>query len=361
MTRPAYPDAVELRLVRLPTLEGLASGHDRAPGTHRELVIVRVSDTDGHVGWGECSALNRPTYTAEWARDAYEFLAVAPLSEPIPWSRPMAAAGIEMALTDLRLRSAGQSLAASLGVMVTSIPAGAAVGLAPLTELVERVDALVADGFGRIKLKIEPGHDLLAVGAIRERHPHVDLQVDANGSYEPKDQHVLHALAAMGVTAIEQPFAVDDLASARALVEAGAVVIGDEAIGNLDDAKRLHGAGALNALSLKASRVGGLEAAVQIHDWAVANDVGLAAGGMLECGLGRHSLAAFAGLRGFTITGDLSPARRWLAEDPWPDLVLERGADQIARIMVPTGPGVAPPPDLDLLDHFTMANCSRPW
>ena len=82
MTRPAYPDAVELRLVRLPTLEGLASGHDRAPGTHRELVIVRVSDTDGHVGWGECSALNRPTYTAEWARDAYEFLGEPERADP---------------------------------------------------------------------------------------------------------------------------------------------------------------------------------------------------------------------------------------------------------------------------------------
>jgi hypothetical protein len=48
------------------------------------------------------------------------------------------------------------------------------------------------------------------------------------------------------------------------------------------------------------------------------------------------------------LVGDLSPAGRWLADDPWPDLAMRGG-----RIAVPTTAGVAPPPDPDRLDAVT--------
>ena len=70
---------------------------------------------------------------------------------------------------------------------------------------------------------------------------------------------------------------------------------------------------------------------------------------MLESGLGRHALAAFAGQDAITVTGDLSPASRWLAVDPWPDLAMNEG-----RIAVPTAAGIAPSPNLDLLDQVTV-------
>ena len=70
---------------------------------------------------------------------------------------------------------------------------------------------------------------------------------------------------------------------------------------------------------------------------------------MLETGLGRRALAAVAGLPGFTLTGDLSPAARWLAADPWQDLTMTDG-----RITVPTTPGAAPEPDPYVLDRYRI-------
>ncbi|MDA3038165.1 MAG: o-succinylbenzoate synthase [Actinomycetota bacterium] len=359
----AGPAAVDLRLLSLPTVEVLAAGHDRAPQERRELVVMGITSDNGAMGWGECSALNRPTYTSEWARGSFAALTdLLSSAEPVPRSlapaHPMAAAGFEMALTDLRLRGQGRSLAASLGSRRASVPAGAAVGLAPLDELTGRVATLVDAGLGRIKLKIEPGQDREPVEALRSRHPDLEIQVDGNGSYRPDDLSVLLGLVDYEVRVIEQPFPADDashetIRASRALIDAGFALVGDEAVRDLEDARRLHALGMLSAISLKPARVGGLAAATKLHDWAVHEGIALTAGGMLECGLGRHALAAFASLDGFTIAGDLSPARRWLADDPWPDLHLTSRPFP-ARIDVPQGVGVAPPPDPDTLDRYTV-------
>jgi O-succinylbenzoate synthase len=76
--------------------------------------------------------------------------------------------------------------------------------------------------------------------------------------------------------------------------------------------------------------------------------VGLVAGGLLEAGLGRRVLAAVAALPGFTATGDCSPAGRWLADDPWPPEVVAG-----TSIALHHGPGLAPPPRIDVLDGLT--------
>jgi O-succinylbenzoate synthase len=112
--------------------------------------------------------------------------------------------------------------------------------------------------------------------------------------------------------------------------------------------EHLRQAGAVSGVSIKPSRLGGLLPARDLHDGCVEMGLPATAGGMLETGLGRHALAALASLPGFTLTGDLSPAGRWLAADPWPDL--EMGAGQIR---VPTTPGVAPSPDPELIDRYT--------
>ncbi len=357
------PATVELRLLSLPTIEVLAAGHDRSPDERRELVVIGITDEAGTTGWGECSALNRPTYTSEWARGSFaalaDLLSSARLAgPPLAPTHPMAAAGIEMALTDLRLRVEGRSLASALGSTRASVPAGAAIGLATPDELTARVAVLVDAGFGRIKLKIEPGRDRESVAALRKQHPHLEIQVDGNGSYDPEDLPTLLGLADLEVRVLEQPFAAHDVGpetvrASAALIDAGFVVVADEAVNDLDDARRLHDLGMFSAISLKPPRVGGLAAAKELHDWAVDEGIALTAGGMLECGLGRHALAAFAALDGFTITGDLSPARRWLADDPWPDLQLSARTSP-ARIEIPQGVGVAPPPHPDLLDRYTV-------
>ncbi|MEM9134476.1 MAG: enolase C-terminal domain-like protein [Actinomycetota bacterium] len=374
----------------------------------RQLTVVRIETAAG-IGWGECSALPDPTYTNEFAAGAYRQLvdelgpavvgAEATGDEvvarcPQPARRPMAVAALEMAALDHRLRTEGRSLAAHLADeaasladadattdgsattdgptttevptsepgggpapeaagVAASVPAGAAIGLGTPDEVVASARRLADGGFGRLKVKVEPGHDVAVVEAVRAAVPEVELHVDGNGSFGAPDLDRLVAMADAGVVAIEQPFHPADLASARALVERGGAtaVVADEAATSVDAVVRLHRAGALTGVSIKPPRVGGLAPTLALHDLCRREGLAATAGGMLESGLGRHGLAAVAALPGFTLAGDLSPAGRWLTADPWPDLRLRA---ETGRIDVPAGPGVAPEPDLDLLSDLTV-------
>jgi len=127
------------------------------------------------------------------------------------------------------------------------------------------------------------------------------------------------------------------------------ILVADEAVASLADAQALFDAGALSGVAVKAPRVGGMTQAATLVRWCVDNGLEATPGGMLECGLGRHALVALAAMEGMTIIGDVSPAGRWLAADPWPDLQLKDGS-----VLVPQGPGVSPVPDAELLDEFTL-------
>ena len=357
-------ERVAVRLVELPLVEPFVAAHGTM--TVRELVVVEIDSDEGH-GWGECSALPEASYTDEFAAGAFMVIdeELAPrlvghdLSADGVQARlslvsgnPMAKAALEMAVLDIELRRDGQSLADRLGAKATHVRAGAAVGLCPVDAIRDRVAALADDGFGRVKLKVAPGHDLDAVSAAQVGAPSIEVQVDGNGAYEW--QHIGHLveLAQSGVTAVEQPFAVDDEGPTAELVERSPVpIVADEAASSTVEVGRLYEMGAVSGVSIKPPRIGGIGPAVALHDWCADHGVPATAGGMVESGLGRHALAALAALPGFTLTGDVSPARRWLAADPWPDL---QPAEELpGELGVPAEPGVAPDPDRDLLDHHT--------
>lgn len=361
-------ERVEVRLLSLPMREAFGAAHGTVQ--RREITVLRVDTDEGH-GWGECAALTEATYSDEHAAGAFDILAGTLLPRLVGLRldadaalecladvprNPMAKAAVEMALLDVALRSSGRSLASWLvdGVEPpATIPAGAVMGLAPPAEVAERVAALAADGFGRVKVKIMPGHDREVLAAVRARCPDLDLQADANGSYQAADLPLLASLADAGLGALEQPFPADQPRWATELMatttDVGLMVVADEAATDLPAVQALYRARALRGVAVKPSRLGGLIAARQLHDWCLGAGVALTAGGMVETGLGRHALAALAALPGFTVTGDVSPAGRWLAADPWPDLVMVGG-----RIVVPSSPGVAPDPDPDALDHHTL-------
>jgi len=172
---------VEARLISLPLREALATAHDAAPPERRELVVLRV-ETAGGVGWGECSALNRPTYTPEFARGAFAAISdedVDVSTQPMLWT------AWTTAVADLLLRTEGRSAATWIGgtKASTRVSAGAALGFAPPDELALRATLLADAGFQRIKVKIQPGHDVDAIAAVRAAAPGVEVQADANGSY----------------------------------------------------------------------------------------------------------------------------------------------------------------------------------
>ena len=340
-----------VRLVKLATVQALAAAHGRDPEPYRLLTFVALhvdNDLDTVVGWGECSALNRAGYTNESAEGAFELLRAG--TDFDAGRFPMAASALDMAALDADLRRAGQSLADRLGTTGTWAIAGGVVGLGPLPGVLDQVESLVDQGYRRIKCKIVPGGVTSVPTAVLASFPEVELHVDANGSLDRDDLAEVQALHDIGVTAIEQPFAPGDTESAARLIERCPItVVADEAVGSGDDVAALAFAGAATAVSVKPPRLGGVGAALEVIGQAGRLGLAAAIGGMLESGLGRHVLAALAPLPQFSVVGDLSPARRWLAADPFPDIALRRG-----RIAAPKRIGIAGDPDLAVLERHTV-------
>jgi O-succinylbenzoate synthase len=215
--------------------------------------------------------------------------------------------------------------------------------------LLDVVDGFVAKGYARVKLKIDPGHDVDVVRAVRERFPDLPLQVDANGAYEPSDIDALLALDPYALLFIEQPFAPDELlAHAQLAAHSRTPVCLDESIVSAASARDAIALGACSVVNIKAPRVGGYLEARRVHDVCVARGVPAWCGGMLETGIGRAANLALAALPGFTLTGDLSESARYFSRDLTEPFVLDDG-----HLAVPSGPGIGVAPLREVLTELT--------
>lgn len=320
----------------------------------RECVLVELQ-AEGLTGWGECVADRDPWYTAETSGTALHILCdqLAPplLGAAVP--RPaefqagaaaikgnaMAKAGLEMALWDWWGRAENTSLAAMLGGARKSVPVGVSIGLqASPAALLDVVAGYLADGYGRVKLKIKPGQDVVLAAAVRRAHPDLALQVDANSAYTLESAAALLPLDDLGLLLIEQPLAEDDLWDHRQLqAQLRTPICLDESITSPRHARQALEMDAARIINIKAGRVGGLTAAVAIHDLCAARNIPVWCGGMLETGLGRASNLALASLPGFSLPGDISASDRYYEED----ITVERFAlNPDSTIDVPTGPGL---------------------
>jgi O-succinylbenzoate synthase len=254
---------------------------------------------------------------------------------------PMAKAALEMAVLDAELRGEGRSLGERLGATRELVPSGISLGIAgSIPELLDVVAAALAEGYQRVKLKVEPGWDLEPTRAVRERFGDILLQVDANGAYTVADIDHLAGFDDLDLLLIEQPLAEDELAGHAELARRlRTPVCLDESITSARSASEAIALGACGVVNVKPGRVGGYLEAVRIHDVCVATGVPAWVGGMLDTGLGRAGNVALAALPGFTLPGDLSASARWFDEDLTEPFVLEDG-----YLRVPTGPGLGVEP-----------------
>ena len=357
--------AIELRLVSLPLRRPFRTSFGEEAA--KEAILVRVETATG-IGWGECAASPHPRYSEEFNAAAWlvlrDHMAPSLLAaggvEPeavggaLGWIRGhrMAKAALEMAVLDADLRSAGRSLAGFLGADRDRVPCGVSVGIAPsIDALVGQVAGYVEAGYRRVKLKIEPGWDVLPVTAVRRAFPDTPLSVDANGAYRLTDLSLFEALDALDLVYVEQPLGHEDLLEHAALARRLATpVCLDESIRSAADARAAIELGACQVVNVKAGRVGGLLEARRVHDVAVEHGVPVWCGGMLETGVGRAANVALAALPGFTLPGDTSASDRYFEEDLTEPFVL----DDDGCLAVPTGPGLGVEPRPDRLEACTV-------
>lgn len=355
------PAQVELRRIQIPLVTPFRTSFGTE--TERAALLVRVLGDDTE-GWGECVAAAEPLYSEEYVHGAErvirDFLLprlprdvracdVASAFAPVR-GHPMAKAAVEMAILDAELRAAGMSYATFLGATRARVPAGVSVGIMDsIPELLDTVGGYLAEGYTRIKLKIEPGWDVEPVRAVRERFADIALQVDANAAYTRADLRHLARLDPFDLLLIEQPLPADDLLGhARLAAAIETPVCLDESIGSARAAADAIALGACAIINIKAGRVGGYLEARRIHDVCVAHGVPAWCGGMLETGFGRAANLAIAALPGCTLPGDVSASSRYYRRDITEPFQIENGL-----MRVPTGPGLGVQPIGDILDDLT--------
>jgi O-succinylbenzoate synthase len=264
----------------------------------------------------------------------------------------MAKAALEMAVLDAELRAAGRSLGEHLGAAREAVDCGVSVGIpGSIEELLDQVDGYLAQGYRRIKLKIEPGWDVEPVRAVRERFGDILLQVDANTAYELGDAERLAALDPFDLLLIEQPMSEDNIPDHAELAKLVSTPIClDESITSARVAREAIAMGACEIVNIKPGRVGGYLEAKNIHDVCASLGVPVWCGGMLESGVGRAANVALAALPNFTLPGDTSASERYFAKDVTEPFVLEDG-----RLRVPTRPGIGVAPVPEILAELTTS------
>ena len=371
-------DRIDLREIRLELHEPFRT----SAGTvaERRILLLTLADGDGSETWSECVAEALPTYSpdtvdtswlalTQWIVPAVlgqSFLApdaVQPALERHIRGHRMACAAVEMGIWSIDATRRGIPLAAVLNGSRSASPracvdAGIAIGMQESVHaLVEKSVAAAREGYRRIKVKVGPGRDVEWVAAVRDAVDQATaLSADANCSYsldDPSHMRALLALDELGLALIEQPLAHDDFVQHAELQRRMITPLClDESLTGESSAETMLALGSARIANVKPGRVGGLRAALAIHDRCASAGVPVLCGGMLECGIGRAYNVALASLSNFSVPGDLSPSARYWARDV---VTPSWTMDADGRLRVPLDrPGLGVDVDVDLIDDLTV-------
>ncbi|MBL8132916.1 MAG: o-succinylbenzoate synthase [Anaerolineae bacterium] len=357
--RAIHIKGITLYEIALPLAETLRTSFGEEP--FKTAVLVEVETDEGVTGWGEMSVEIDPGYSSETMGTAIhvgrEFMSprllgkmisdpteVREILRPVR-GHPLAKHGMETAVWDAFARANDLSIAA---LFERHLPAGHAsrgyanvgvsIGIKPsVEETIETINKRLGQGYGRIKLKIQPGWDVELARGVRSAHPDILLMLDANSAYTLADADHLKQLDDLNLLMLEQPLGYHDIYEHSKLQpQMKTRICLDESILTADDARMAIELGACRIINLKPGRVGGFSESLDIYRVCVETGTPLWIGGMLETGVGRAAHVAFASLPGVTLPCDISATDRYFTQDiSEPPFVLGEGS----RIAVAPGVG----------------------
>src|SRR5690348_6237343 len=244
-------------------------------------VLVRVTASDGRIGWGEAAAA--PVMTGETlesivtavhyiapaliGRDPRDIDGAIQAMDGRMYGNHGAKAAIEIALHDLAAQAAGVPVHALLGEKKRQcLPLLAVVGGGDYDGDLDDAAKKKAAGFTAFKIKV--GVDTAEKDAARTRAicealgRDVLISADANQGFT-RDEALAYvrAVDGSGLGFFEQPVMAHDLDAMAAVAAATPVAVGaDEGIHSLDDIRRHHARKAAGGVSLKAIKLGGVRA-----------------------------------------------------------------------------------------------------
>jgi o-succinylbenzoate synthase len=220
----------------------------------RDLLLLRLEDEDGVVGYGEAAPFE--PYDGIPLERVAEALAAGADGNGAP---PQARAAEEMARLDLEARRAGRSLgepgAEAIAVNRT-LPAG------PPEEVAAAALRGARAGYSCFKLKVGLPGDAERVAAVRRAiGPWPALRVDANGAWSVEEAvERLPEIAVHDIELVEQPCAtLEELAEVRRTV--GIPVAADESVASPGDVEAAARVEACDAINVKLAATGGFTAA----------------------------------------------------------------------------------------------------
>ena len=323
-------ESLTLREIQVPLVNFFETSFGRVYS--RRILLVSVM-ADGVQGWGESVAGEDPFYSAEWIESAWAVIQhhLAPVllngspgsGRDVPQllsrvrGNRMAKAAIENAIWDVEARQKQQPLWKLLGGSRREIPCGVSIGIQDsIEQLLDKIQAELAAGYRRIKIKVKPGWDLNVLERVRSRWPDIVLSVDANSAYTLDEVEHLRKFDAFKLLMIEQPLWNDEIYLHSRLQKAIQTAIClDESIRQARDADFALEIGACRIINIKVGRVGGFTEAKKVHDVAQQRGIPVWCGGMLESGIGRAHNIALSTLENFRLPGDVSASKRYWKED----------------------------------------------
>lgn len=303
--------SVETVVVALPTRrEHKWTGFTESIGRY---ALVRMTDSAGHVGWGEAPALK--DWSGEYGRYFGEstatvqlvvqrYLAPAIIGVPVGnigllhlrmdnsiKGYPYAKAAMDCAAYDLAGRASGLPTHTLLGGAVRhSIPIAHSIGLMAIEAGEQEAAKAVSEGIKTIKIKvgIDPARDVEIVRRIRAAvGSGVSLCVDANEGYRTPGDAIktIRRMEAFDLIYVEQP--VHGIARMAEVARAiDTPVMADESAWNGHDVVEIIEHRAAQLVSIYTTKPGGLYRAMEVA--AVARAAGLICNvnGSAETGIG---------------------------------------------------------------------------
>ena len=240
-----------LARLSLPLREPFATAHGVVAA--RELLLLRLEDDDGAVGYGEAAPFE------PYDGVSLDEVAAALTNGTAPGAPPQARTAEEMARLDLEARREGRPIGepgAERIAVNRTLPAG------PPEEVAARAREGVQEGYACFKLKVGLPDDLERVAAVREAiGPWPALRIDANGAWSAEQAvEAVAALVPFDLQLVEQPCrTLKEMAEVRRAV--AVPVAADESVASADDVRTAATEGACDTVNVKLAASGGFGAA----------------------------------------------------------------------------------------------------
>jgi len=359
-------DGIILRELQMPLVRPFETSFGV---TRNRRILLAEVHSEGLVGWGECTAGERPTFSSESTDTAWSVL-VNELGPMLAAAQPrhggdcprlffpirghrMAKATLENAIWDLEAQREGISLSRLIGGVHDQVPCGVSLGIQPsIEETLAVVERELAAGYRRIKLKCKPGWDVKVFAAVRKRWPEILLSCDANSAYRLSDADHIASFDEFKLLMIEQPLWHDDFFYHSMLQKRLETAIClDESIHNRRDALAAIEMESCRIINIKLGRVGGFSEAIAVHNATQQRGIPVWCGGMLESGIGRAHNIALSTLENFSLPGDVSASARYWKEDIVEPEVTVSSAGEIT---IPDTPGRGYEVRTDLVEQLTV-------